>query len=316
MEDEQQLLFTNQSGIKALQLDCEEFARLLAESQATPLDADCSFSWCLANAAGLGTVEALDEFTGAAEEKARLEEEERQRQQEEEQRRQRERLEAERREQERQEQERIEQERLEQERIERERLEQERVEQERLEQERIERDRLEQERVEQERLAQERMERERLEVAQRERDRINPAFASAERKEQERLAQEELEARRKQEKIDEYLRQKQQRKQRREQEVPAESTGPAAGSAEHTALNLPMGAWLGFHDGKTPLLAKLAVHDREQDQYFFVNREGIKMRQLSTGELMDLVERGLVDILETNSSFRDEVTRIKNDLEE
>ena len=76
-----------------------------------------------------------------------------------------------------------------------------------------------------------------------------------------------------------------------------------------------MGAWLGFHDGDTPLMAKLAVHDREQDQYIFVNREGIKMRQLSKLELLKLMDSGLVDILQTNSNFRDEVTQARNRFE-
>ena len=71
-----------------------------------------------------------------------------------------------------------------------------------------------------------------------------------------------------------------------------------------------MGAWIGFHDGDTPLLAKLAVHDQEQDLYFFVNRVGVKLRQMSSGELQSLMERGLVDILERNSNFREEVSHL------
>ena len=74
---------------------------------------------------------------------------------------------------------------------------------------------------------------------------------------------------------------------------------------------LPTGTWLGFHDGETPLLAKLAVHDREMDQYIFVNRSGIKMRQLNREELQQLIDQALVDILETRSSFRDEIARVK-----
>ena len=81
-------------------------------------------------------------------------------------------------------------------------------------------------------------------------------------------------------------------------------------------LDLPMGAWLGFHDGDTPLLAKLAVHDREQDHYIFVNREGIKMRQLSRHELLQLMDAGQVDILEASSNFRDRVTRARDQSDE
>lgn len=73
-----------------------------------------------------------------------------------------------------------------------------------------------------------------------------------------------------------------------------------------------MGAWLGFHDGSTPLLAKLAVYDLENDSYIFVNRLGIKMRQLGKQALLQLMADGLVDILETRPSFREEVSRLKN----
>ena len=72
-----------------------------------------------------------------------------------------------------------------------------------------------------------------------------------------------------------------------------------------------MGTWLGFHDGSTPMMAKLAVHDREQDSYIFVNREGIKMRSLNKRELIDLMENNYVEILEIRSSFRDKVTQVK-----
>jgi hypothetical protein len=80
-------------------------------------------------------------------------------------------------------------------------------------------------------------------------------------------------------------------------------------------LNLPMGIWIGFHDGETPLLARLAVHDPEDDYYIFVNRKGVKMRQLGKQELLNLIDKDLVDILETNSSFREEVTEGRKDLD-
>ncbi len=85
---------------------------------------------------------------------------------------------------------------------------------------------------------------------------------------------------------------------------------------ESAALTLPMGAWLGFHDGDTPLLAKLAVHDRENNNYIFVNRSGIKMRELNSHELLLLMGNGLVDILETRSNFRDQITRAKSKSED
>ena len=68
---------------------------------------------------------------------------------------------------------------------------------------------------------------------------------------------------------------------------------------------------MGFHDGEMPLLAKLAVHDRELDRYIFVNRNGIKMRQLNREELQKLIDQSLVDVLDTRSSFRDEIARAK-----
>jgi hypothetical protein len=282
MDDEHQLLFTNQAGLKILQQDYSEFAGLIAQNLVIPLRDGASFSACLATAAGLSTVEELDEFTGVAAERARQKEEERQRQ---------EAL------------------RLEQERLERER-------QQRLEQERLEKERLEQERLQQERLEQERLKQERLEQERREKERHQQEQLERERREQEEAKN--------QEKIDEYRRQKRERSERMGGGAPAsnDAGAQAAGNSsvrsqsEEVVLNLPMGAWLGFHDGDTPLLAKLAVHDRELDQYFFVNREGIKMRQLSKRELLNLLDRGLVDVLEANSNFREEVTRIRDDSEE
>ncbi|MHA7817183.1 MAG: DUF1631 family protein [Pseudohaliea sp.] len=76
-------------------------------------------------------------------------------------------------------------------------------------------------------------------------------------------------------------------------------------------MDVPMGAWLGFHDGETPIMAKLAVYDPRRDNYIFVNRRGIALRELSRAELLALIDEGLVDILETRSYFRDEVQRAR-----
>lgn len=76
-------------------------------------------------------------------------------------------------------------------------------------------------------------------------------------------------------------------------------------------IDVPMGAWLGFHDGETPIMAKLAVYDPRRDNYIFVNRRGIALRELSRSELLGLIDEGLVDILETRSYFRDEVQRAR-----
>ncbi|MEH6634279.1 MAG: DUF1631 family protein [Halioglobus sp.] len=91
---------------------------------------------------------------------------------------------------------------------------------------------------------------------------------------------------------------------------------PVPEALQRKALDLPMGAWLGFHDGDTPLMAKLAVHDRKRDNYIFVNREGIKMRELSKRMLLKLMDDGLVDILQTSSNFRDKVTLARTQLDE
>lgn len=97
----------------------------------------------------------------------------------------------------------------------------------------------------------------------------------------------------------------------------------AAGGATQNAqeslqrrIDLPMGAWLGFHDGDTPLMARLAVYDLENDYYIFVNRKGVKMRQVSRLDLLNLIDNGLVDVLETNSNFRDKVTEVRKKLDQ
>jgi hypothetical protein len=87
--------------------------------------------------------------------------------------------------------------------------------------------------------------------------------------------------------------------------VAAVEPEPVAGA--DVELNLPMGAWLAFRDGDKPLMAKLAVHDREHDNYIFVNREGIKMLQLSKEVLRQMMDDGLVDVVQETSSFRDTV---------
>jgi hypothetical protein len=90
--------------------------------------------------------------------------------------------------------------------------------------------------------------------------------------------------------------------------LPLADTSPAV----DLAIDLPMGSWLGFHDGETPLLAKVALHDPASDMYIFVNREGVKMREISQTQLLALMQQDLVDILETRSSFRSQVSQIRD----
>ena len=51
--------------------------------------------------------------------------------------------------------------------------------------------------------------------------------------------------------------------------------------AKSTDLNLPRCTWLGFRDGDKAILATLAVYNRKQNYYIFVDRYGKKVRQLS-----------------------------------
>ena len=98
--------------------------------------------------------------------------------------------------------------------------------------------------------------------------------------------------------------------------ISGESQHAGPDSAKKRHFNLSMGTWLGFHDGEAPLMAKLAAHDLEGDFYIFVNREGVKMRQLTKLKLLDLIDRGMIDILETSSNFRKKVTEVRKNLDQ
>jgi hypothetical protein len=65
MDAEQQLLFTNQAGIKALQLTYRDFADLVTQSKVILLQAGASFSICLARAVGINSSESLKIVTDA-----------------------------------------------------------------------------------------------------------------------------------------------------------------------------------------------------------------------------------------------------------
>jgi hypothetical protein len=70
-------------------------------------------------------------------------------------------------------------------------------------------------------------------------------------------------------------------------------------------LQIPIGTWLGFHDREPPIMARVAVRDLDKDSYIFTNREGIKLRELTVPQLVTLIERDMVDLLERKTSFRD-----------
>jgi hypothetical protein len=63
IDREQQLLFCNQAGLRVLQLDYRDFARLQAEGKVNPLEGGASFSRALAGAAGIDSSEALARVT-------------------------------------------------------------------------------------------------------------------------------------------------------------------------------------------------------------------------------------------------------------
>ena len=98
--------------------------------------------------------------------------------------------------------------------------------------------------------------------------------------------------------------------------ISGESQPAEADSTRKRHINLSMGTWLGFHDGDAPLMAKLAAHDLEGDFYIFVNRKGVKVRQLTTLKLLDLIDRGMIDIVETSSNFREKVTEVRKNLDQ
>jgi hypothetical protein len=72
---------------------------------------------------------------------------------------------------------------------------------------------------------------------------------------------------------------------------------PVRSPARHSGP-VPIGVWLGFHDQDISTMAKLAVYDRENDNYIFANKQGYLVRQLKSPELIQLIEQELVDIIE------------------
>jgi hypothetical protein len=279
MDNERQLLFANQAGIKVLQHSFEEFAALQREGKVSLLDSGASFSRSLTSAAGINSNQELETLLGATAQQVQ-------------------------------------------------RAEEAREQRAKLQQARDEAERQQAEANTAQDDEQARLQREWDEAEQAKRDRESaersPQDSDSSREKAERLRRAQAEARR------EQLEQQEKRRRLHDQGIdssvppppqspePAEQTGeaPTAGADEQIEINLPMGTWLGFHDGETPLMAKLAVYDLEQNNYIFVNRNGIKMRELSKEELLALLEQGMVDVLETKSHFKDEVTRVKQRTED
>jgi hypothetical protein len=60
-------------------------------------------------------------------------------------------------------------------------------------------------------------------------------------------------------------------------------------------------------------MARVAVRDMEKDSYIFTNREGIKLRELTVSQLIALIDRDMVDILERKTNFRETVNQMRRD---
>ncbi len=288
MASEQQLLFTNHAGMKAAQESYAYFAASLKAGTSTPLPSEVSFSGSLALAAKISSEEDLESLNSTAALQAR----------------QAHRAAI-----------------AEQRESDRDTHEREREDQARLHREFDEA--LAAKREQEARAARQReKEQEPVHEQQRQRD-----AADQKQKEQDLRHQSELEETARL--MREYEVAEQQRDRAEEltgldegflgapqPEAKADPAPDLTPTVAHSvkANNGPliMGAWLGFHDGEKPLMAKLAAHDKENDNYIFVNREGIKMRQLSKSELRGLMDRGLVEVLEAHSNFKDEDTRARN----
>ena len=52
-------------------------------------------------------------------------------------------------------------------------------------------------------------------------------------------------------------------------------------------------------------MARFAVRDLDKDSLIFTNREGIKLRELTTPQLVTLVERDMVDMNEHKTSLKE-----------
>ena len=91
---------------------------------------------------------------------------------------------------------------------------------------------------------------------------------------------------------------------------PPRLTEPSYESNTVVKLQIPMGTWLGFHDRDPPLMAKIVACDLEKNSYIFTHREGIKMRELTVPQLVALIDRDMVDILERKTNLRETASQL------
>ena len=62
-------------------------------------------------------------------------------------------------------------------------------------------------------------------------------------------------------------------------------------------------------------MAKIVACDLEKNSYIFTNREGIKMRELTVPQLVALIDRDMVDILERKTNFRETASQLSQQQE-
>ena len=99
------------------------------------------------------------------------------------------------------------------------------------------------------------------------------------------------------------------------QDQPSAFADPPQENSTIVKLQIPMGTWLGFHDRDPPLMAKIVACDLEKNSYIFTNREGIKMRELTVPQLVALIDRDMIDILERRTNFRETISQLSQQQE-
>jgi hypothetical protein len=62
-------------------------------------------------------------------------------------------------------------------------------------------------------------------------------------------------------------------------------------------------------------MAKIVACDLEKNSYIFTNREGIKMRELTVPQLVALIDRDMIDILERRTNFLETVSQLSQQQE-
>jgi hypothetical protein len=74
--------------------------------------------------------------------------------------------------------------------------------------------------------------------------------------------------------------------------------GNQAVTARTSTSLIPIGLWLGFHNQDMPTMAKLTIYDPANERYMFANEQGHLICQFSKLELLDMVKKDLVNIVD------------------